>query len=72
MYRCQTCLLLGFFSYYEICDMLFETGWHVVSNDEGYASSYATKGDQWIAYEDPKTVLEKVRMFYPKNFSFNR
>jgi len=60
----------GFFSYYEICDMLFEeTDWHVVSNDAVYASSYATKGDQWIAYEDEKTVLVKSQYAASQNLA---
>nr|BAV14641.1 chitinase [Todarodes pacificus] len=48
----------GFQSYYEICDMIKTGGTvHWIKEQE---SPYVVKGDQWIGYDNPKSLAIKV------------
>lgn len=48
----------GFWSYAEVCMELGKGGWTIIYNTD-YASVYAYKGDQWISYENPRSIRAK-------------
>lgn len=48
----------GLLSYFEICDLVLNEGWH---RDEDYSGSpYIVNGDQWIGYDDMSSIARKV------------
>ncbi len=47
----------GFLSYYEICKLI-DNGWTKEWNDE-QKIPYAFKDDQWVGYDDPKSISLK-------------
>ncbi len=47
----------GFLSYFEICKLL-KDGWSKEWNDE-QKIPYAFKEDQWVGYDDPKSIKLK-------------
>lgn len=52
--------LAGFLSYLEICEGLRRGGWTTVHVSR-QQSVYAFRGDQWIGYDDVRTVLAKAQ-----------
>ncbi|XP_054286918.1 probable chitinase 10 isoform X2 [Macrosteles quadrilineatus] len=50
----------GILSYYEICDRIQNKGWVVVRDLEDIGS-YAQKGDQWVAFDEPVMVQRKAK-----------
>ncbi|XP_023229882.1 acidic mammalian chitinase-like [Centruroides sculpturatus] len=54
----------GILSYYETCKLLMQDGWTIKYDPEAKVP-YAYRGDQWIGYDDVKSVSEKVK--YVKN-----
>lgn len=56
----------GFLSYFEICDLIRKKKWKTEFNDT-YKSLYAYKRDQWVTYDDPKSLNFKV-IFIESNF----
>lgn len=52
----------GTLAYFEICNLTRNENW-MIKFDDRYKSSYAYKNDQWIAYEDPKSLKFKVEFF---------
>ncbi|KAG8229921.1 hypothetical protein J437_LFUL009655 [Ladona fulva] len=50
----------GYMAFFEICEKLEENGgWIQGTDDEG--SPYLVKGDQWIGYDNQKSISSKVR-----------
>ena len=49
----------GFLSYFEICKLL-KNGWKKEWHDE-QKIPYAYKDDQWVGFDDPKSIKLKVR-----------
>lgn len=49
----------GFLAYFEICDMISRENWNV--NSDSVDSPFAVKEDQWIGYDDSKSILNKVK-----------
>ena len=54
----------GFLAHYEICKLIKEDGWTVVKDPEGRMGPYATKGDQWVSYDDSDMIKYKVRHLF--------
>lgn len=48
----------GFLAYFEICEMLAQGNWRI--NTDSVSSPFAVKGDQWIGFDNAKSVLNKV------------
>lgn len=48
----------GFLSYFEVCKLL-KDGWTKEWNEE-QKIPYAFKEDQWVGYDDPKSIKIKV------------
>lgn len=59
----------GFLAYFEICQMFSEGNWRI--NTDSIGSSYAVKGDQWVGYDDPRSILNKASDFYVSLVSIN-
>jgi len=55
----------GFLSYYEICDFVKNKGWTSEFIDE-IKSPIAYKGDQWVGYDDPKSIAIKSQYIKDK------
>jgi len=55
----------GFLSYYEICDFVKNKGWTSEFIDE-IKSPIAYKGDQWVGYDDPKSIAIKCQYIKDK------
>ena len=55
----------GFLSYFEICKLV-KDGWHKEWNDEQKVP-YAYKEDQWIGYDDQKSIKTKVNFKFKIN-----
>lgn len=53
----------GMLAYYEICDRVKNLRWQ--TGMQNGAGPYAYNRDQWVGYEDPKSITEKV-MFAKK------
>jgi len=49
----------GFFTYYEICKKINEDGWFM-RYDRVQESAYAYKGEQWVSFDDIKTLKLKA------------
>ncbi|XP_034193394.1 putative chitinase 10 isoform X2 [Osmia lignaria lignaria] len=50
----------GILAYYEICNNVRYRGWSAVKDPQSLVGPYATKGDQWVSYEDVSTVTKKA------------
>jgi len=50
----------GFLSYYEVCDRVGHDDWIQYSDKAG--SPFAVRKDQWISYEDHRSITRKVRL----------
>lgn len=52
----------GFLSYFEICERLLEGNngnpWMHYTDEIG--SPYMVQGDQWVGFEDPRSISQKV------------
>lgn len=48
----------GFLSYYEICDLVKKQKWHT-DFDKEQQVPFAYKDDQWVSYEDQKSIEKK-------------
>ncbi|XP_014210222.1 probable chitinase 10 [Copidosoma floridanum] len=51
----------GFLAFYEICSKVKRDGWTVVKDPEGRIGPYATRGDQWVGYDDVSDVARKAK-----------
>ncbi|KMY91489.1 probable chitinase 10 [Drosophila simulans] len=51
----------GFLAYYEICEKVGNDDWKVVRDEEGVFGSYAYSGNQWISYDDVRTIRRKAQ-----------
>ena len=60
----------GFLSYFEICKLLSKDGWNKEWNDE-QKIPYAFKDDQWVGYDDPKSIKLKVSSTLSPQISAN-
>ncbi|XP_064646402.1 chitotriosidase-1-like [Lineus longissimus] len=54
----------GFLSYYEACDMLKTGGQHYYNDEQEVP--YVVKGDQWLGYDDPNSLTNKVNYMKSK------
>jgi chitinase len=52
----------GSLGYHEICEKLLEGGWKIKYLTKN-AAKVAVKGNEWMSYDDPETVYQKV-IFY--------
>lgn len=48
----------GFLAYFEICDMVVNEGWYQGEDEDG--SPYIVNGDQWVGYDNEKSIKKKV------------
>merc|ERR1719167_1441407 len=55
----------GFLSYYEICDFIKNKGWTSEFIDE-IKSPIAYNGDQWVGYDNPKSIAIKSQYIKDK------
>lgn len=55
----------GFLAYFEVCGKLEEPGWR--KNSDSVGSPYISRNDQWIGYDDPSSVRNKVRIGFVSN-----
>ncbi|EDV54306.2 uncharacterized protein Dere_GG21384 [Drosophila erecta] len=51
----------GFLAYYEICEKVGNGDWEVVRDEEGIFGTYAYSGNQWISYDDVRTIRRKAQ-----------
>ncbi|XP_063982353.1 chitinase-3-like protein 1 [Diachasmimorpha longicaudata] len=51
----------GMLGYNEICEMHAHGGWRVVYDEERRAP-YTTKGDQWVGYDNVRSIREKAEL----------
>ncbi|XP_037027541.1 probable chitinase 2 [Bradysia coprophila] len=59
----------GFLGYNEICEEVrSDNGWKITYLRNS-AAKYASKGDQWISFDDVDTVQQKVRFVKEKNLA---
>ena len=49
----------GILAYFEICSLIKNNGWIVVDGN-GERGPYAYSGNQWVGYDDEKTIRTKV------------
>jgi len=57
----------GFLSYYEICDMLKNAGAVTVYHEE-HQSPYTYVGNQWVGYDNPRSLNTKVKYVLDNNY----
>ncbi|KAG5337146.1 CH3L1 protein, partial [Acromyrmex heyeri] len=50
----------GYLGYNEICEKLNQGGWTIIHGNKE-KSPYAYKGNQWVGYEDEKSIQAKVQ-----------
>ncbi|XP_008184295.1 probable chitinase 10 isoform X2 [Acyrthosiphon pisum] len=50
----------GFIAYYEICRKLASEQWTIVQDPQHRMGPYAYKGNQWVGFDDVKTVAQKA------------
>jgi hypothetical protein len=53
----------GIYSYYEVCDKLNVDGWKRTW-DERQQSLYATHNDQWVGFDNQRSIALKVKWAY--------
>ena len=58
---------VGFWGYNEACEKFREPGWTTVFEDVYYQSPHAIKGNNWLGFDDQRSVIAKVIM---SNVSF--
>lgn len=51
----------GFVAFYEVCLLLNEGGWTVVTDETKAMGPYAFKGNTWMAWDDVDIIKEKVK-----------
>ncbi|XP_072932280.1 probable chitinase 10 [Epargyreus clarus] len=56
----------GFLAYYEVCEILRNGGAYVW--DDEMKVPYAIHGDQWIGFDDEKSIRNKMRWIKDNNF----
>ncbi|KAB7504487.1 putative chitinase 3 [Armadillidium nasatum] len=49
----------GMLSYAEICQRIRTPGWRKATDNTGAIGPFATKGDQWISFDDPNMIMTK-------------
>lgn len=49
----------GMLSYYEICTRIKKQKWQTGRDSSGKSGPYASYGDQWVGYEDAKSITAK-------------
>ncbi|KZC14813.1 putative chitinase 3 [Dufourea novaeangliae] len=59
----------GFLAYYEICNNVKNRGWSAIKDPNGLIGPYATKGNQWVSYDDVSTVLRKAELINDLNLA---
>lgn len=52
----------GFLSYYEVCSFLSEDNTTLVWDSEQQVP-FAYRGDQWVGFDDERSLKTKVRWF---------
>lgn len=57
----------GFLAFYEICENTGSQGWTVVRDPKGRIGPYATKGNQWVSYDDVAEVRRKAEFMKDLN-----
>lgn len=57
----------GFLAYYEICHRINAGGWTVVRDQAGRIGPYASKGSQWVSYDDVSEVRRKTKFIRDMN-----
>ena len=61
----------GFLTYYEICQNLNENNWYL-QYDDVQQVPYTFKENNWVSFDNPKSIKLKVNRFLDKNlFKFN-
>ncbi|KAB0794995.1 hypothetical protein PPYR_11834 [Photinus pyralis] len=48
----------GFMAYFEICDLIINEG--LIRKTDSSGSPYVVNGDQWIGYDDPESLQQKI------------
>ncbi|XP_068629927.1 probable chitinase 10 [Battus philenor] len=51
----------GFLAFYEICGHIRTGGWDIVQDPAGRMGPYATRGDQWVSFDDDNMVRHKAQ-----------
>ncbi|CAF3301610.1 unnamed protein product [Rotaria sp. Silwood2] len=59
---------LGFLSYYEICDLIKKNEWHT-DFDKEQEVPFAYKDDQWIGYDNEKSIEKKCHFIAKQRLS---
>lgn len=57
----------GFLAFYEICVKTNVEGWKVTRDSKGRIGPYATKGNQWVSYDDVADVRRKAQFMKQLN-----
>ncbi|XP_076244080.1 putative chitinase 10 [Calliopsis andreniformis] len=57
----------GVLAYYEICDNVKNKGWLAGKSSKNLVGPYATKGDQWVSYDDVSSVMQKAELISDLN-----
>nr|XP_012154543.1 PREDICTED: probable chitinase 3 isoform X2 [Megachile rotundata] len=55
----------GMLAFYEICDNVKYRDWSAIKDPNN--GPYATKGDQWVSYDDVSTVMKKAEVIRELN-----
>ncbi|XP_043594466.1 probable chitinase 10 isoform X2 [Bombus pyrosoma] len=57
----------GMLAYYEICNNVKNRDWSVIKDSKNLSGPYATRGDQWVSYEDVSSVIQKTKFIRDLN-----
>lgn len=57
----------GFVAFYEVCLLVQDGGWTVVTDPTGAMGPYAFKDSTWMAWDDVEMIQEKVRYAVGRN-----
>jgi len=58
----------GFLAYYEICHKVQSEGWVQVQDPQSRLGPYATKGNQWVGYDDISMIRRKSEFVKSNGF----
>lgn len=58
----------GMLAYYEICNKIRNQRWIVNRDNTGKSGPYAYYGDQWVGFEDIKSIHDKANYIKTKGF----